>query len=145
MKKDSGVTLVSLVVYIIVMIIVIAIMSGIITNFYKNTTTVQASVEDIIKLNNFNKYFLKEIKTYDNSIDTKTDNFILFSSGNSFSISDNIIYYNDIQVCDKVDSIFFETTEEDIPLKERTIIKVTLNFKTFKKPKTINYKIENMY
>lgn len=143
MKKNNGVTLVSLVVYIVVMSIVIAIMSAIISNFYKNTTIVQGSVEEIIKFNKFNTYFLKEVKSGDNGIDTISENYILFSSGNSFSISNNIIYYNDIPVCDKVDTFTFETIENDLELEKRTIIKITLKIGNFEK--TINYKIENIY
>lgn len=143
MKKDKGVTLVSLVVYIVVMSIVIAVMSAIISNFYKNTTTVQGSIEEIIKFNKFNMYFLKEVKSNDNSIDSISENYILFSSGNSFSILNNAIYYNNIQICEEVDNIMFETTENELELEKRTIIKVALKIGTFEK--TINYKIENIY
>mgnify|MGYP003295529177 CR=1 FL=1 len=54
MKKQNGITLSSLVVYVVVMSIVITIMTAIISNFYRNTTTVQGSVEEIIELNKFN-------------------------------------------------------------------------------------------
>jgi len=143
MKKDKGVTLVSLVVYIVVMSIVIAVMSAIISNFYKNTTTVQGGIEEIIKFNKFNTYFLKEVKFNDNSIDSISENYILFSSGNSFSISNNTIYYNNIQICEGIDSILFETIENDLELEKRTIIKVDLKIGSFEK--AINYKIENIY
>ena len=143
MKKDKGVTLVSLVVYIVVMSIVIAVMTAIISNFYKNTTTVQGSIEEIIKFNKFNTYFLKEVKSSDNSIDSISENYILFSSGNSFSISNNTIYYNDLQICEGVDSILFEAIENEMVLEKRTIIKVDLKIGSFEK--AINYKIENIY
>lgn len=143
MKKEKGVTLVSLVVYIVTMSIVISIISSIISNFYKNTTTVQGSIDEIIKFNKFNTYFLKEVKAIDNRIDSVSEKYILFSSGNSFSISNNIIYYNSRQICEGVDSILFETIENELELEQRTIIKVTLKIGTFEK--IINYKIENIY
>lgn len=143
MKKDKGVTLISLIVYIIVMSIAIAVMSAIISNFYENTTAVQGSIEEIIKFNKFNTYFLKEIKSLDNNIDSMSEKYILFSSGNSFSISNNTLYYNNVQICQGVNDISFEAIENELELEERTIIKVELEIGTFKK--AINYKIENIY
>ena len=143
MKKDKGITLISLIVYIIVMSIAIAVMSAIISNFYENTTAVQGSIEEIIKFNKFNTYFLKEIKSLDNNIDSMSEKYILFSSGNSFSISNNTLYYNNVQICQGVNDISFEAIENELELEERTIIKVELEIGTFKK--AINYKIENIY
>ena len=90
----------------------------------------------IIKFNKFNTYFLKEVKTIDNYIDSTSENYILFSSGNSFSIANNTIYYNNVQICQGVKNISFETIENDLELEERTIIKVAVEIGTFEK--TIN-------
>lgn len=144
MKKEKGITLVSLVVYIIVMVIIIAAMTTIIANFYQNTEAVQGNVQEIVEFNKFNSYFLKEVKTKNNKVDRVDLNYILFSSGNSFSISNNGIYYNNIKICDNVQNIEFilEQDTEDTG-EEYSIISVTLDFENFNK--SIKYKIENIY
>lgn len=142
MRKEKGITMVSLVVYIVVMIIVLGVMSSIITNFYNNTETLQGNVGEIIEFNKFNNYFLKEIKARNNKIDTIKENYILFSTGNSFSISSGIIYYNSIKVCENVNEMKIEANKNEDGVYE-DIIKVTLNFEKFNK--FITYKIENIY
>ena len=96
MKQEKGITLVSLIMYVAVMIIVLAVMSSVITNFYKNNQSLDARVEEILEFNKFNTYFLKEIKLYNNNIDSiKSEDgktYILFSSGNSFLFDMNKIY-----------------------------------------------------
>lgn len=151
MKNEKGITLVSLIIYVIVMSIALVIMSYIISNFYSNTEGLNANVEEIIKFNKFNIYFLREVKLYNNSIDTislENDNkYILFSSGNSFVFNSNKIYYNNIEICDNVKSINFEKgkkqDENGNEIEDESIIKVAIIFENFSK--TINYKLENIY
>ena len=85
MKDNKGITLVSLIVYIIIMFIVLGVMSSIVNTFYKNNNKAEADTEDILQFNHFNTYFLKEVKQRENKVDTISGNYILFSSGNSFS------------------------------------------------------------
>ena len=143
MKKSNGVTMVSLIIYVVVMTIVLGVMSSIITSFYKNTDTVQGNVQEIVEFNKFNSYFLKEVKSNNNEVDHVSENntYILFKTGNSFSISNNKIYYNSIKICDGVKSIQF-VLEQDAEGKD-SIINVTLEFENFNK--SLRYKFENIY
>lgn len=151
MKQEKGITLVSLIMYVAVMIIVLAVMSSVITNFYKNNQSLDARVEEILEFNKFNTYFLKEIKLYNNNIDSiKSEDgktYILFSSGNSFLFDMNKIYYNNLEICDDVKNLDLEYgasyNDKNEKIQDKSIIKVTLNFETFSK--TINYKVENIY
>lgn len=151
MKKQNGITLVSLIIYIAVMIIVLVIMNSVISNFYSNINGLNVNVDEIIEFNKFNIYFLKEVKLYNNSVDTiKTENgsyYVLFSSGNSFTFNSNKIYYNNIEICKNVQDANFEygkkANEAGTEVEDKTIIKVTLSFENIEK--TINYKIENIY
>lgn len=151
MSNEKGITLTSLIVYVAVMIIVLAILSSIITNFYSNTESTYANVKDAVEFNKFNIYFLKEVKLYDNAVDTinlENDTpYILFTSGNAFIFDNNKIYYNNISICDKVENVSFTygTTvdKEGNEIEDTTVIKADLKFENF--TKTINYKIENIY
>lgn len=144
MKSDRGITLMALVIYVIVMMIVIGVMSAILNNFYNNTNNMQADTEDILEFNNFNTYFLKEIKSAGNSVDS-IDNekkYILFTSGNSFSFSNGEVYYNDIEICKGIKKFEILQGKNGNGL-DKDIIYVTLGFKNF--TKSINYKIEEIY
>lgn len=145
MKKENGITLVSLVVYVIVMIIVIGIMSSIISNFYNNTEDININTENVIEVNKFNTYFLKEIKTRNNSIDTIDSNnsYILFSTGNSFSLANKNIYFNNTLVCKNVEKFEVKKGINSQGQEDDTIINVNIKINDFEK--TINYKIEEIY
>lgn len=141
MKNNKGVTLVSLLLYVCVLIIMLSIMSIITTEFYNNTEDVQEDVQEIIEFNKFNSYFLKEVKTKNNKVDTVGNNYILFTTGNSFKIDNNIIYFNNVKVCEKVKTM--NISLHDNGDKEDNIIEITLEFKHF--IKTIRYTLENIY
>lgn len=151
MKNQKGITLVSLVIYIAVMLIVLSVMSSVIANFYGNIQGLNVSVDKLMELNKLNIYFLKEVKQYNNKVDTiKSDensSYILFSSGNSFTFSSNKIYYNNLEICKNVKSINFEygkkEDENGTEVEDKSVIKVVLNIDDLQK--TMNYKIENIY
>ena len=145
MKKEKGITLISLIVYIVVLIVVLSIASMITSQFYGNTKTLQGNVDEILEFNKFNNYFLKEIKTSNNAvekIENINSNYILFKTGNSFLLQGNAIYYNDIKVCEKVKNMIISLGKNGDSLDE-TVINVTVEFETFSK--TLNYKIETIY
>lgn len=144
MKNQKGITLVSLALYIVVMIIVLGIMSSIITTFYANTEGMNAKVQELVEFNKFNMNFLKEVKLYNNSVDSIDENtYIVFTSGNSFSFSNNNIYYNNLKIASDVKSVEFKKGKKEDDSTDDTIINVTVEFESFSK--TIKYKIENIY
>lgn len=145
MKSDKGITLASLALYIVVMIIVLGIMSSIITTFYANTEGMNAKVQELVEFNKFNMNFLKEVKLYNNSVDSIDENgtYIVFTSGNSFSFSNNKIYYNNLKITSDVKKVSFEKVKKGDSTIDDTKIKVTVEFESFSK--TIEYKIENIY
>ena len=141
MKSQKGVTLSSLIIYIIVMIIVIGIMSRVSVMFYTNVNKLDNRTIEISKFNDFNAYFIKEIKKPNNGID-KIDNinknYILFKSGNSFLFQNHSIYYNDLLIVDNVQSVIFDINQND-----NTVINVNIRFNEYSK--NMNYKIEEIY
>ena len=150
MKKCKGITLMTLIIYVGVLLVVIAVMSSIIENFYQNNTTANENTKAILEFNKFNTYFLKEIKKPANAVEAlvnnNNNNYILFKTGNSFSLQNKIIYYNNIKICDGVENVQFsygkknnsdETTDE-------TIIDVKVTFEN-NFSREIKYKIEEIY
>ena len=145
MKKENGVTLSSLIIYIIVMIMVIGVMSSVSTIFYSNINNLDASGIEISKFNDFNNYFVKEIKSPNNALDTigNDGNYILFKSGNSFSFKNNDIYYNNLKIITGVENMSFSYYNDPLKNKNNDIVTVNIRFKKYSKQ--INYKIEEIY
>lgn len=142
MKKEKGITLTALVIYIIVMVIAVTVINSIISQFYQNTNSIEADTEEIIEFNKFNTYFLKEVKSKGNKVDTINENYILFKTGNAFSLSSDKIYYNNIEICKGVQTFTILQGKNGDGI-DNNIIYVTLSFKNF--TKSINYKLEEIY
>ena len=145
MKNEKGITLSSLVIYIIVMILVIGVMTRVSLMFYNNTENLNENTKDIIEFNNFNNYFVKEIKSVDNKVDTIAEDgtYILFNTGNSFSIKDNSIFYNDLEIAQNVKNITFKYYTNSEGIEEKDVITVSVEFDNYSKQ--MNYKIEEIY
>lgn len=136
MKSQNGITLSSLIIYIIVMIMVIGVMARVSTMFYNNVNKLDNRTIEISKFNNFNTYFVKEIKLPNNGIDKIENNYILFKSGNSFLYQNQNIYYNDLMIVDNVKNLVFTRESE-------SVINLNISFEEYSKQ--IKYKIEEIY
>lgn len=145
MKKEKGITLSSLVIYIIVMMIVIGVMSSISLMFYNNAQSLTEQTQDMIEYNNFNNYFINEIKTANNKVDQISEDgtYILFTSGNSFSLQNSHLYFNDVEIASNIDSIHFSYYMNEQGEQVEDII--TVNIKLPDYQKQMDYKIEEIY
>lgn len=145
MKKEKAITLTSLVVYIIVMIMVIGVMSSVSFMFYNNTQNLKQSTKDIIEFNNFNNYFVKEIKIANNKVDqiSSDGNYIIFTNGNSFSFHDNSIFYNELKIANNVNSIKFNYDKDENEKEIEDVIVVDVKFNDYEKQ--MKYKVEEIY
>lgn len=145
MKNEKAITLVSLVIYILVMLLVIGIIGSVSAMFYNNTNNLDDETKDIIEYDKFNSYFVKEIKTANNSIDQISDDgtYIIFTTGNSFLFKDNKIFYNDLEITKNVKNVNFKYYTDSNNKQDNTIVTVTVNFENY--TKKMNYKIEEIY
>lgn len=146
MRKQNGITLTSLLIYIIIMIMVIGVMTRVSLMFYNNTENLNENTKDIIEFNNFNNYFVKEVKTANNKVDSIADDgtYILFDTGNSFSLKNNTIFYNDLEIAKNVKNIefkYYKNNENNEEIKD--VITVNAEFNNYSKQ--INYKVESIY
>lgn len=145
MKKESGVTLGALVIYVIVMVLVIGVMSSVSAMFYNNVKDLDAGGEEISKFNEFNIFFVKEIKLPYNEVDTigNDGKYILFKSGNSFSFRNNEIYYNNLKIVTGVKNMSVSYYANQEKNKNHNIVTVNIEFEKYSKQ--INYKVEEIY
>ena len=121
-KEQKGVTLSSLMVYVIAMLIITATVATVTSFFYQNVNNLSENAENIAKMNQFNMYFLEEVKKTDNTVlkISSDQREILFSSGNTYTFQDNAIYQNAIRICDWIQEANFKVRQEN----QRMIIQV---------------------
>ena len=143
MKKEDGVTLTSIIIYIIALLIVIGVVSTLTSYFYKNVDIDDESVLTNSQFTKFNSFFTSEINQPGIKVIEKGENenvsYIAFSNKQiyTFSKQNNAIYLNEIKICDNITRCNFDYTEEN------GNIKITVDFAagTFSRITTYNLKI----
>ncbi len=139
MKNNKAITLSTLTIYIVAMITLLLLIGKMTSNLYIKTKNIDSKTIDVSSLNTFNAYFTKEVKISGNDVYNTTDDTIIFTSGNIFSLKkDKKIYYNTVQICSNVESVKFEYDSV------KKIIQVKLKFGNLNE-QTLNYKIEDIY
>ena len=123
-KREKGVTLISLTIYVVVMVLVIALIAVITSFFYNNVMNIDKEAVELAELNKLNLYMIEETEKEGNSIETISSDGkkITFNNGNAYTIQDNGIYQNSIRICKNVNTkaTEFAKTKE----KGKEILKV---------------------
>ncbi|MGN1297156.1 MAG: hypothetical protein ACI4VH_01805 [Clostridia bacterium] len=140
MKSQSGVTLVSLTVYVIVMAIVVGILANITTFFYKNINDTNAEIDPLTEYTTFNSYFSNEINHPNIKIEQcgntqdeqgNVQNYIVFSNGVQYTYvsANHGIYKNEVKIGRNIDRCTFEEKIEN----GKSIVMVHFESGTIKK------------
>lgn len=124
MRKDTGITLTSLLIYIIVMTIVIGVIASISTFFYHNVDTIAQDTDNSKEFTKFNSYFTQEVNETNNK-PVKTgingdQHYLLLSNGNQYTFVNGAIYLNKIRICKNIKQCTFNIDTENN--------RVTVNF-----------------
>ena len=125
MKKNRGITLISLIIYIILSIMVLSMLTVLSTHFKDNIGNLDISTVHDTEFDKLNLQLLKETKTENNYIDEEqtTTTKLVFTNGNTYTYESNAIYLNDnIKIAEKIEAFSSEISNEDNKQK----IKVTL-------------------
>ena len=112
MKKENGITLLSLSIYIIGLFIIIAIVTVITNFFYQNVVKMEDSSSSVAEYSKFNLAFLDEVKTYGNSVTECGGTYLVFSSGNQYTYANGKIYKNKIAIVNDVNLCEFKLTTD---------------------------------
>lgn len=105
-KKENGVTLASLVLYVIVFSIILGLLANLTSNIYGNMSKIESNTYSSEEFNKFNLNFIKDVKKNtdfkieENSGDIK----IILSDGTNYSYinNENAIYRNKIKIAKKI-------------------------------------------
>lgn len=157
MKKEQGITLISLIVYVILMTFIIAGISSITASFYANINSFDNESESAVAYAKFNMYFINDIKRKGAQIQEAYDDYIIISytiestetqniegvtiSGNDtvsveYLVQNNILYRNKVKICEDVDSILITADEEN------NSVKISMTIGDYEK--TTTYVLENL-
>ena len=112
MKKEKGITLASLLVYIVAMAFVVGIVGTMLGFYNSNVASMKNTGEINLELNKFETKMLQEAQTGGNKVVKATENTIQFKSGNIYTYENECIYQNAILVASNVKEFTFRTEQE---------------------------------
>jgi hypothetical protein len=135
MSTQKGVTLTSLTIYVIVVGIVLGILLTITTNFQIGIGDMNEEGTKNVEIDNFNMYFLREVKKNGNKILEMSPSKIKFSTNNEYKFENSNIYLNgNIKIASDINKCEF--SQELI--EGKIIIKVVIKAKNTTE-RTIEY------
>ena len=140
MKKESGITLISLIVYIIALMLVISILAIVSDLFFSNTKFIKENSKDIAEFNKFNMYFLEDVKNNKNTYSV-TSTEIIFEDGTKYTYKgspDNSIYRDKIKICTNIAYCSFSQRQEIVNSTTKNILTIHIAIKADKLFETTN-------
>lgn len=143
MKDNKGITLTSLIIYILVLLIVVTIVANITTFFYSNVINAKENSQNIATITKFNLYFTKDVKKMGNRVETigENENYIKFTSGNTYTFQNNAIYFNNVKICDNVTNAQFQLKS----INDKKVVSVLISVgENFGVTKTTNFVMSKM-
>lgn len=141
MKKDRGITLITLTITIIAMVLVISTLSIISNFFFFNKNYLLDNSRNIAEYNKFNMFFIQDVKN--NKSAKVTENSVTFEDGTVYSYrvgNDNGIYRNKVKICDNIALCNFSNTTETVNNTTKQIINVHIVVES-----TEMFETENFY
>lgn len=142
MRKQNGITLMTLIIYVIGMLIVISIVGTITSYAYKNITFIGTSGKNATQYNIFNMYFLEDIKNTTNRLYEIQEDQITLSDGTIYSFKDEAIYRNNVRICNDISDMKF-SSQIDQNTQNTIITVLFISGKDAEFSKTTNYTLIN--
>ena len=141
MRKEKGITLISLVIYIMGIIVIMSVV-GTLMSFYNNNVIKLNDTSDVnMELSKFTAKMIEETKEAGNAITEIAGTTIKFNNGNIYTYQDNKIYENSIVVSQYVKE-FLPELETD-GNKQMLRIYIVLEKGNTKIEKNLSYVIED--
>ena len=104
MKRQKGVTLLALTIYVIAITIVMSILAVVSENFFFNSSYVTDTGRYISEFNKFNMFFIEDIKESKDFLEFGETELVL-DNGVTYtykSSPDNGIYRNKVKICSHI-------------------------------------------
>lgn len=110
MKKETGITLISLIIYIIVLLFVLTITTRLTSALYFNVREMDKQSDAVVDISKFNMYFLNDIKNKPATANVISPNTIelTYEDGSekiTYTRNNRALYRNKVKVFDNLDDI----------------------------------------
>ena len=144
MKKEKGITLVALTVYVVVFIALMGMLALLTTDFNSGISRVQHSTTSPEEYNKFNVEFVRDVKSsyYTNIVQVDGNVTIILDNGANYRYikSENAIYKNKVKIAKNIVS-FIAINEESTKGKNVIRVRITTgkNEQNIVFDKTISY------
>lgn len=79
MKKEQGITLITLIIYVLLMTFILAGISSITASFYSNMNEFDKESESAVAYSKFNMYFLTDIKRKNAKIESSGRKYVVIA------------------------------------------------------------------
>ena len=119
MKKENGLTIISVLIYIIALLIILGVVATLTSYFYKNINIEGESQLTNAQFTKFSGYITEEINQDGVRVVEVAENenvtYITFTNKQTYTYSkvNKAIYVNEIKICQNIDKCNFSYTEED--------------------------------
>ena len=119
MKKENGLTIISVLIYIIALLIILGVVATLTSYFYKNINIEGESQLTNAQFTKFSGYITEEINQDGVRVVEVGENenvtYITFTNKQTYTYSkvNKAIYVNEIKICQNIDKCNFSYTEED--------------------------------
>ena len=123
-KKQKGITLTALVIYIVIFMLLIGVMTTISTFFFNNIGGVVDTPKYLSEFNKFSMFFIADVKNYNNA--TVTSNMIEFDDGPTYKYDGTYIYRNDVLICKNIMNCTFTSKQYNVNTKTKNLINVDM-------------------
>lgn len=124
LKKEKGVTLLALTIYMAVFIIIIAIVTTISTSFYGGIGELVDTPKYLSEFNQFVMFFVIDIKNYNDAV--VSDDSITLNDSITYSYRNNCIYRNDVIIAENILQCNFSPSTYTVNNTEKNIINVDM-------------------
>lgn len=123
MRRDRGITLTSLILYVALILIALGILVTLTSSFRVNIKDLNQEGTNSYEFDKFNVSFLQEVKKDGNEISSVNASEIIFTTNNKYTFKDNCIYLNDtIKIAENIENCSFSTELID----KKTVITVNI-------------------
>ncbi|MCL2355188.1 MAG: hypothetical protein FWC68_04910 [Oscillospiraceae bacterium] len=119
LKNSRGITMISLIVYIASLLIALAILATVSAYFTNNFRQMRGYSTDVAEFDNFNVFFLEEVKRMGNAVEHWSVSRVEFATGNVFEFRDNAIYLvnesdnREIRIAEGINQATFNLRREE--------------------------------
>lgn len=113
MKKEKGITLISLIITVIAITMTLSILAVISSAFFSNTKLLKEDTKGMAEYNKFAMYFIEDCKKNSNVYNISTSK-IEFEDGTVYTFSgsrDKSIYRNKVKICKNIGYCHFLQNE----------------------------------